>query len=616
MNMIQDGFAELWLFIKNMGHVFRLIFSLLGHNPKSIFKFFAKLVRRINETLAVFFANYRLNREDVIKNHDYFNTELKKLYIRTNGLHRILNTKIEFEHVGFSILLIVDSESERYALEGLDFFSHLTGENHEVIVGCSERRNVWTELKLAASKSEKIKLLPLTQDEASLGAFKQMVSYAKYEFVVLGRLQDWPRPDLLYRLQTSLELVKDPKRFILTCAEVAYTSHTQVYDVSRFTTFRAESLPYYFMKSSCHMLCMAKSGMDEIIEFDQCTTLFQLALNASRSNFELYTLPFELYHYRISSQDADEVVLATLQEYHRNMGIPLVLNSQAEVNPIYFPFRPNVTVNNRVHVVVLYKDNKDITIQCADFLKSQTYKNLAITFVDNNSSDLSIAKKIEEYGYETIRVDEPFNYSRLNNLGVSKSKHKNADSYLFLNNDVFLEPNAIEEMVRWISMPSVGVVGSLLTFEDGTIQHAGLFVDKVMNIYIPWEHQDIGLSLKSAKTGRALRSVEAVTGACLLMKRDVFEAIGGWDEIFYPISFSDTDLCRRVRRLGYKIIFTPDSKGVHLESKTRGYSLIEDYECSSWLFWMTEQKAARNSSFMGHHFLDIPELYRNELQTK
>lgn len=616
MSMIRDGLDEVWLFFKNIGHIFRLLFSLLESNPKSIIVFLAKLIRRVNETLAVFFANYRLNREDLIKNHDYFSTELKKLHTRTHGLHRILNAKPEYYSVGFSILLFVDNESEGFALEGLSFFSELTGDNNEVVVGCSDTRTLWSQIQGAAAGNPKIKLIKLDGIESSVTVYKKLAESAKFDFVVMARMQDWPRPDLLYRLQTSLELVKNPKRFVLTCAEVAFTSHTQVYDVSRFTTFRAENLPFYFMKSSCHMLCLSKSALMEIADFDQAQSLFEVALSASRSGFELYTLPFELYHYRISAQDSDDNLRATLERYHKKVELPLSLNQNLPSNPIYFPFHPPVSPSSKIHVIVLYKDNRDITIQCAQYLQKQTHKNLNITFVDNNSSDLSIAKTIEEMGYETLRVEEPFNYSRLNNLGVQRSKFKNSDSYLFLNNDVFLEPNAIEELNRWIQLPNVGVVGSLLTFEDGTIQHAGLFVDKVMNIYIPWEHQDIGLNLSSAKTGRALRTVEAVTGACLLMKRNVFESIGGWDEVFYPISFSDTDLCRRVRRLGYQIIYTPDSRGVHLESKTRGYSLIEDYECSSWLFWTTEQKNAKNQSFMGHHFLDIPELFKPELQSK
>lgn len=616
MSMIRDGLDEIWLFVKNVGHIFRLVFSLLVNNPKSVFIFTAKLIRRINETLAVFFANYRLNREDLIKNHDYFGSELKKLHTRTNGLHKILNAKSDYAGTGFSILLVVNDESESFAVEGLGFYSGLTGDNHEVIVGCSKQRSIWSQLEAAAKVSAKIKLVELDNQVLVVPAFKLLSNEAKYEFLVLGRIQDWPRPDLLYRLQTSLDLVKKPNRFVLTCAEVAFTSHTQVYDVSRFTTFRAEQLPYYFLKSSCHMICMAKSTLKDIVDADQSKTIFQLALNASRSDFELYTLPFELYHYRVSSQDSDQALLDTLQDYHQKMRLPLKLNSESPGNPMYFPFQPSKNLSDTIHVIVLYKDNRDITLQCAEHLKKQTYKNLVITFVDNNSTDLSIAKSIEGMGYETIRVEEPFNYSRLNNLGVSRSKYKNSNSYLFLNNDVFLEANAIEELNRWIALPNIGVVGGLLTFEDGTIQHAGLFVDKVMNIYIPWEHQDIGLNLNSAKTGRALRTVEAVTGACLLMKRDVFEAINGWDEVHYPISFSDTDLCRRVRRLGYKVMYTPDSRGVHLESKTRGYSLIEDYECSSWLFWTTEQKDSKNKSFMGHHFLDIPELFKTESHPK
>ena len=606
MNVVKDGLGEAILFLKNLFRLLRIAFTLVLNNPKDCVKFFARLVRRINEALAQFFIAYRVSGTDAIKSHDYFSSELNKLTRRAQGLHQILESRSEAQAIGFSILVNVDDHSEPFVLEGLSHFMSMTGKNHEVLIGCAPKRSAYAGLKQTIVNHSNVKIVELNLPLVS--AYSELAKQAQFSHLILARLQDWPRPDLLYRLHSTLLLTEKPLELILTVSEVGFYDPSNIDDLSRVFSFQASQLPYFFMKGTCHLLCLTKENFSKISNND-VGSVFQMALAAHRLGLNIYTLPFELYQYRISASESEDQKIKALSKYHSQANLPLEWQSKAPLNSIYFPFKVIKSQTTKVHVIVLYKDNAEVTKKCAKHLKTQSFKSEHITFVDNQSIDLSIAAELLKMGIEVIRVDEPFNYSRLNNLAIERSIYKGADAYLFLNNDVYLEPNATEEMVSWICMPKIGIVGSLLKFEDGTIQHAGIYIDKVKDNCVYWEHQDLGRTLDSAKRGRALRLVEAVTGACLLIRRDVFEEINGWDEVNYPISFSDTDLCRRVRKIGKKILFTPDSLGIHLESKTRGYSMIEDYECSSWLFWSTDSSKYKNERFIDHTFLDISDHY-------
>jgi GT2 family glycosyltransferase len=602
MNVVKEGICEFFLFLKNLIRILHISIFLIINNPKDWVKFFARLVRRLNEALAQFFVSYRVDGEDAVKTHDYFKSELIKLKRRTYGLHQILELRSDAKIIGFSILMNVDEEAEVFALEGLGFFASLTGKNQEVLIGCSHHRSVYSQLEQEVKKYAHVKLVDLNLK--LVNSYEELSKQAKYSHLVLARLQDWPRPDLLYRLHSSLLLSVNPMGQILTVSEVGFYDHSNIDDLSRVSNFQASQLPYFFMKGTCHLLCLSKSNFSKV-SGQGAESVFQMALEAHRLSLDLYTLPFELYQYRISSSDKDETKIKALSKFHSQSHLPLEWKSGEPTNSIYFPFKVNINSTPKLHIIVLYKDNADVTKKCAQHLLSQTYRSAHITFVDNQSTDSTIETYLLKLGIEVIRIDEPFNYSRLNNLGVELSTYKDGDAYLFLNNDVYLETNAVAEMIQWIEMPKVGVVGSLLNFEDGTIQHAGICIDKVKDNCVYWEHQDLGRTLDSAKRGRALRLVEAVTGACLLIRKDIFHEVEGWDEVNYPIAFSDTDLCRRVRKTGHMILYTPDSRGVHLESKTRGYSIIEDYECSSWLFWSTDGIGHKNERFIGHNYLDI-----------
>jgi GT2 family glycosyltransferase len=208
-------------------------------------------------------------------------------------------------------------------------------------------------------------------------------------------------------------------------------------------------------------------------------------------------------------------------------------------------------------------------------------------------------------GVEVLKINEPFNYSRLNNLAVKNSQFsKKCSQILFLNNDVDLDINAVAEMSQWLGEPAIGMVGARLHYPDGTLQHGGVQLKMELPAFkMGWGHVDWHSPPEKLGFSKVISVCDAVSAACVLVDRENFLKVGGFDEIWYPIAFSDTDLAMKFRtRLGLISLYTPYAFGTHHESASRGPGLHEEMEASSWLFRNTEfrdlpQKKLRHSIF-------------------
>jgi GT2 family glycosyltransferase len=165
--------------------------------------------------------------------------------------------------------------------------------------------------------------------------------------------------------------------------------------------------------------------------------------------------------------------------------------------------------------------------------------------------------------------EKPFNYSAINNEAVRRAQ---GQVVLLLNNDVqVINEDWIERMLEQALRPQVGAVGAKLYFPDDTIQHAGTLVG---NLHGP-DHVFAYAERGQAGYGNRLvvtQNLSAVTGACLMMRREVYEEVGGLDEDF-AVAFNDVDLCLKVRQKGYLVLWTPHAELYHFESVTRGYNV-------------------------------------------
>lgn len=165
-----------------------------------------------------------------------------------------------------------------------------------------------------------------------------------------------------------------------------------------------------------------------------------------------------------------------------------------------------------------------------------------------------------------MRWGKEFNYSAINNFAAA---HAKGEYLLFLNNDVkSINPDWLEEMLGVCQRPEVGGVGAKLIYPDNTIQHAGCVIGMggiAGHMFVDMPADRTGYLHKAS----LLQDMSAVTAACLLMKKEVFEQAGGFTEEL-AVAFNDVDLCLKVRKNGYLIVYDPYAKLYHMESKTRG----------------------------------------------
>ena len=192
--------------------------------------------------------------------------------------------------------------------------------------------------------------------------------------------------------------------------------------------------------------------------------------------------------------------------------------------------------------------------------------------IENNSEKqetFDYYRKLQA-AYPNVRVityEGGFNYSAVNNAGAGAAR---GDYLLLLNNDTqLIEPGSIGEMLGHCMQKETGCVGAKLLYEDDTVQHAGIvlgFGGFAGHVFSGLKKDTPGFMMRA----RAVGNYSAVTAACLMVRRDVYEQVGGLNEQ-YAVALNDVDFCLRVRRAGYLNVFTPYSLWHHYESRSRGY---------------------------------------------
>jgi GT2 family glycosyltransferase len=225
-----------------------------------------------------------------------------------------------------------------------------------------------------------------------------------------------------------------------------------------------------------------------------------------------------------------------------------------------------------VSIIIPTKDQSKLLRKCIDDLIHKTdYKNIEIIIIDNKSKEvetLSFFNKIANRSdISIIQYNKKFNYSEMNNIAVSQAKGK---FIVLLNNDIsVINKDWLTEMVSQANRPEIGCVGAKLFYPDGTIQHAGVILG--LKGYASHAHKGFpGDSTGYFNRLVVTHNVSAVTAACLVMRKEIFEEVGGFDAVNLKVAYNDVDLCLKVRDAGYRNLFTPHAQLVHHESKSRG----------------------------------------------
>jgi GT2 family glycosyltransferase len=215
-----------------------------------------------------------------------------------------------------------------------------------------------------------------------------------------------------------------------------------------------------------------------------------------------------------------------------------------------------------VGIIIPTRDRVDLLASCVESIKQQsTYSNYEFVVVDNQSREPETLRYLQELEAPVIRFADRFNFAKIVNLAARETT---ADVLLLVNNDTeVLTPRWIESMLEHAQRTSVAAVGARLLYPDGRPQHEGIILGLGRGSAINIDHQGyFGL-------GQTIRNCSAVTGACMMIRREVFWELGGFEERL-GVAFNDVDFCLRAREKGYQIVYTPYAVLRHHESATRG----------------------------------------------
>lgn len=244
-----------------------------------------------------------------------------------------------------------------------------------------------------------------------------------------------------------------------------------------------------------------------------------------------------------------------------------------------FEIKYEIKHEDKISILIPNKDHVGDLRRCIDSIKERsTYENYEIIVIENNSAE----KETFDY-YQTLSEKEnitvvtytgAFNYAKINNFGAGVAK---GAYLLLLNNDTqVISMNWLEAMLMYAQRPDVGAVGAKLYYGDRTIQHAGIVVGLGAHRTAGHTHYKINYD-NLGYMGKLCyaQNVSAVTGACLMVKKDIYEALGGLDEAF-RVALNDVDFCLRVREKGYLNVFTPFAELYHFESASRGMDVVDE----------------------------------------
>ena len=238
-----------------------------------------------------------------------------------------------------------------------------------------------------------------------------------------------------------------------------------------------------------------------------------------------------------------------------------------------FRIKYELTSRPLVSIIIPNKDHVDDLSRCVEsIINLSTYDNYEIVIVENNSETAEIRTYYEEISrhprVQVVEYKGDFNYSKINNFGVQYAK---GEYLLLLNNDTeVITPDWMEELLMYAMRKDVGVVGAKLYYPDKTIQHAGIVIGLGAHRTAGHTHYRIP-EANVGYMGRLCyaQDVTAVTGACMMVSKALYEELGGLDESF-TVALNDVDFCLRVREMGLLNIFTPFAELYHYESKSRG----------------------------------------------
>ena len=477
-----------------------------------------------------------------------------------------------------SIVMPVYNTPPRILEEAVESVRAQSHENWELIAidDASSAAHVRPILETLSAKDPRIIIGSTDVNSGIAIASNAALALAQGEFVAFLDHDDWIEPDALFEMARLVIQYPD--------ADFIYTDEDKVDDSGYFQQpfFKSDWDPDALLSCNycCHFTAIRRSLVRELggfrSEFDGAQD-YDLFLRATERARLILHVPRILYHWRISTQSTA----------HRAAGKPAAItNGEKAINEALlrrgldatvvagasgarYRVRYPVRSEKKISILIPTRDRIDLLSRCLETLETNTaWSSYEVVILDNDSSDPAAVRYLAGTKHRVLKFEGPFNFAAICNFGVRES---DGEFVLFLNNDTeFTDSHWLSAMAEHVQRPEVGAVGAMLLFPSGLVQHGGVVLtdrDVAAHTYLNFPPD----SMENGGQLQMIRGYSAVTGACMLVRRDVFEEIGGFDERNFAVSYNDVDFCLRLRERGYSIIFTPHARLIHHESASRGY---------------------------------------------
>ena len=498
--------------------------------------------------------------------------------------------------IKFSIVMPVYNIEIKWLEKALQSIRNQTYDCWEVCIvdDASTRSEIREYLKNIEDKRIKVKILK--ENKGISGASNEAAAMATGDYLLLMDDDDELYPNALSAFHRNL---------MKTNADIIYSDMDMIDEENRHSAplFKPDWSPELMLSQMYmgHLIGFKRELFEQCGgfsgEYDGAQD-YDLILRMSEHANTISHVPKLLYSWRMlptsTATNADAKPYAQVAgqkaiqaHLDRVLGSGVATAMETE-NLFVYDVRYHLETQPKVSIIMPTKDHiDDVETALQSIFEKTEYDDYEIIILDNNSE----LKETEEYlqavqsKYENVRVVEAkyaFNWSKLNNHGIKQAK---GEVFVFLNNDVkILEPSWLQRLVERAIQPEIGVVGGLLLYEDGSVQHAGVVVgmggwaDHVYKGALPVHRGTPFIS------PMVTRNVTACTGACMAISKKVIEKIGDFDERFI-ICGSDVEICIRAIENGYRNVYIPQVRLYHYESKSRDSYIPQiDFDLSDIMY--------------------------------
>lgn len=504
-----------------------------------------------------------------------------------------------------SILMPVYNPSLRYLRQAIDSVISQSYSNWELCVAddASTNPEVWSCLQIYAKKSKRIKVVFRSENGHISAASNSAFSLATGAFIGFLDHDDTLSYNALEEVVSAIDKHKETL--------LVYSDEDKLdQSGARFEPhFKPGWNPDLILSQNyiCHFLVLKSelirklNGFREGVDGSQDHDLLLRCMPYLNSEVVTH-IPKILYHWRaipgstaesgLNKQYAMDTGLYSVKDYIQRETLPAKVECGAVPNT--YRIRWNIpSPCPKISLLIPTRDEVGILKSCIEtILKKTNYSNFEILILDNQSTckdTLKFFRMIESDSRVSIHPwNYPFNYSAINNFGASRAS---GDFLGLINNDI--EPvneSWLGEMLSHACRPEIGCVGAKLYYPNDTIQHGGVILGiggVAGHSHKYFKKSDYGYFSRL----QLVQNLSAVTGACLLLKKSIFEEVGGLDENL-PVAYNDVDLCLRVREAGYRNLWTPYAELYHHESISRG---ADDTPSK-------RRRAKREASYMRHRW--------------